>query len=279
MDAVVFAAWLPHADRAPVFRKWFVTLSKWFSDCDLFVGINPSPENKRALQICESCCKMFRSLTYSLVPAPQIVNSDVSGYQIALSLLAKSKIRYRIVWFVHTRGMSHSVHDAESNLETFTHQFLRHRVHGTKRLLMAKKAGTWSPYIAVQDSTSYSKKDFSAFIKFQWPPLCMYHVFTFLAMKGELIQKFLKHCCPDFFSCNILAYTGNSSNRWFCEVFLGEIAWRQGFWPLWEKIVTLPHYKKSLDDEALKKLIVIHQTKKDPRLLFASYAISRPRFQ
>lgn len=287
LDAIVFAMWLPElGDKLMAFRGWFqLLIDAHFQDCDIFIGLNPSAYTSEAVAVFEQYRNVFPHMEYAIVGADQVVQSDVSGYQKALELMQKSKKRYRLVWFLHTKGMSHAAKLSLRFIHQFGLPFVQNRDRVSKQLLSNPKIGSWSPYMTI--SPVLSAPPFLNYIHdwsrwwsgFEYPMLSMFHVYTFVVMKGEPLQRFLDGAVSQggetiWTECWARRYPSNHKPRHFCEWFLGEIVFRQGYIPSWDHLMSLPSKNSPspcpVTPSQVEMLIRAQQDKVHPSSLFRS---------
>lgn len=267
-DAIIFAVWLPSMENVNFLHEWLKNIVDGnFADCDIFIGINPSPYQDHAYEICWSYRKYFANMVVSHVNPDLHVNSDVSGYQKALELMINFRpdSPYRLVWFGHTRGMSHNnVSPYDYDKGYISKNFFNKREYVTKKMLNDVKAGSWAPFISLHEFPL--GKHFSSFYDFEYPELPLFHMFTFFVFRGEPLYKFLSYCkCKTynqktFYATNLGTYS--QAGRWLFEFASGQIIWQQGYYPLYEQCIGL-----ALEDsikptpEIVKILIEHHQQK------------------
>jgi hypothetical protein len=244
MDAIVFSVWLPSIERQSYLEDYFkIMIEQHFVDCHIYIGVNPSPVQERAIEICRSFQTRFSYMEIGTVTPENAVTSDVSGYQKALQLMGKK--RYRLVWFAHTRGISHDskyplyggrdspyVYDQGHALKFFSNRSLV-----SKRLVKCKKAGVWG-ISAIVIEQGISRPNVDQYYHFKYPLLPVFIYTTFFVMKGKPLHKFLSGCEPRFFTTNL----GRSSpaSRWLFEFYFGHIAYGQGYYPIYDRINTFP---------------------------------------
>jgi hypothetical protein len=101
MDAILFATFIPSLENLSIAKEYLENIKNNFYDCDVYVGINYGtiPERKILLEEYSN----YFNLQYAFVNKVMNVDSDASAFQLALSLLNKSKKAYRLVWFIHTK--------------------------------------------------------------------------------------------------------------------------------------------------------------------------------
>lgn len=243
MDAVAMSVHVPDMERMSVLHDWMAELLKHsFADCAVFVGVNPSVVTEHVLTVLESYRAKFHSLQYAVTPAPLVVDSDVSGYQAAFSLLRKSHLTFRLIWLGHTKGGMNRGTSPEINY--IKARFFPARARVTAAFEADMTVGTWSPLITIFEGLT---NPWAAYFDFKLPVLPLFHVYTFLVMRGKPLQQFLSGANDSFFTTNLvnnaqLASQSCSPNRWLCEAWLGNMIWPQGYKPLWDDTHQWAHF-------------------------------------
>jgi hypothetical protein len=98
---IVFAVSIFDESKLYVLREFLTTFKQYFSECDIYIGINYG-----SLINVEHIINSYKLNT--IVQRVDNVNlytgSDASAYQAALELLKNSNCLYDIYWFAHTKG-------------------------------------------------------------------------------------------------------------------------------------------------------------------------------
>lgn len=100
-SCIIFSCTIISETRIHVLHKFLQTFQTHFSDCDIFVGINPV-----SLDIIENVIQSYELNIKSIdrCPIELYSDSDASAYQIALKRLSESNNEYENYWFVHTKS-------------------------------------------------------------------------------------------------------------------------------------------------------------------------------
>ena len=100
-NCIIFSCTIISEHRIDVLRRFLQTFQTHFSDCDIFVGINPV-----SLNIVEAVIESYGLNIKSIdrCPIELYCESDASAYQIALKRLLESGNEYENYWFVHTKS-------------------------------------------------------------------------------------------------------------------------------------------------------------------------------
>lgn len=116
-SCIIFSATIINPEREFVLRRFLETFKAKFSDCDIYVGINPvSIPNLESIILEYGLNVQIATADFSLYN-----ESDASGYQAAIKLLYDSGKRYDTYWFVHTKSgvNSHSDYLREWYIDNF----------------------------------------------------------------------------------------------------------------------------------------------------------------
>lgn len=100
-SCIIFSCTIIAESRITVLHRFLQTFQTYFSDCDIFVGINPV-----SLDIIENVIHSYDLNIKSMdrCPIKLYSDSDASAYQIALKRLSESENEYENYWFVHTKS-------------------------------------------------------------------------------------------------------------------------------------------------------------------------------
>ena len=100
-SCIIFACTIISESRLIVLHRFLETFKLHFSDCDIFIGINPN-----SLQHVEEIIDSYDLNVLSMQRCSEELYSfsDASAYQIALKQLYQSKNEYENYWFVHTKS-------------------------------------------------------------------------------------------------------------------------------------------------------------------------------
>jgi hypothetical protein len=102
MNAVFFASWMPYIHRADIYID---CLKTYFSDCDIYVGINPSQFTNEWKTKLETSGLNIKTV---VVPDNKVINSDASAFEEALKLYKSCGLKnYKYCYFLHSKGASY----------------------------------------------------------------------------------------------------------------------------------------------------------------------------
>ena len=101
-DAVIFSSWVP--EEGLTLGDYFIeTLRRWHADSKIFVGINHGSSPRWAERLEAS------GLDLTIQPAaPTLtISYDPTGFVVALDAYRRHEELFELVWFGHTKGLSH----------------------------------------------------------------------------------------------------------------------------------------------------------------------------
>jgi len=234
-DAIVFSGYFPNEPSLMVLRLFLDLWEAFYADCDIYAGIN-RPSVDGALRLLERSPLRIR---HAIVEPELVTDSDVSGYQAALGLLKRAAQPHRIVWFMHSKGSSHfergPANPSFGYLLRVALKFLADRRAITAEMEADPKCGTYSFEIAKDkpgaSATSTNPNDvLGQLARFDRPDFHRYFcVATLYAMRGELVDRFVRECDEKFFTRNLIRDCG--ADRYFFEQTFPNVAWRRGYRP------------------------------------------------
>lgn len=231
-DAVALAAYFPSRRSIVLFIEMLNYLEEHFSDCDLYVGINPSPYASLGISLLKESKLNFR---YLEVSAELDAKSDASGFQAALLLMKQADAAYDIVYFMHLKGASlteeYSTIDSAGNrieinvLRSFLEIF-KNRAQINELFHSNPKVGTFSHLLG--KSRTPTPDVTSTLMQFDYPPFFTYlHFYTFYAAKGSAVHRILTSAKATFWNSNL----AKVSDIYFFERDFTQMIWRQGLLP------------------------------------------------
>lgn len=256
MDAVVFASYIPASEQLFVGQELLDALQRGFSDCDVYVGINPSRALDDWVRILQASPL---NITSDVVPDRLVVASDASAFQRALWLLRQSGKQYDYVWFIHTKGVvrgDNHLWQLGKRQAQIT-DFLGRRREVSAYLNEHSEMGSYANVLTVRDlewdeASSYGSR-LATFMDFDFPHYNAIYLFTFYVLKGFLLHRFNQHCIPAFFHKNLVLEHG--CDRWFFEGDFPHIVTRQGYELGFKQRIPSPFYHHMPSDEAYQTMI------------------------
>ena len=99
-SCIIFSCSIFDTTRLFVLHQFMQTFKKHYSDCDIYIGINPGSV-PNVINIIDS---YNLNTIIEHVPIHMYSESDASGYQSALHKLLLSNKTYANYWFVHTKS-------------------------------------------------------------------------------------------------------------------------------------------------------------------------------
>lgn len=99
-DCVLLSSWIQ--DKSYDLGKYYIdTLHKYHTDSDVFIGVNSGSCDKWIYTLEDARIK------YKVYSGENGIDSDVTGFMMALDLYKKTDRNYRNIWFTHTKGSSY----------------------------------------------------------------------------------------------------------------------------------------------------------------------------
>lgn len=229
-DALVFSAYCPD-ELFPRFYKYRNLIQKYFSDADVYIGLNGS--NKGVQQ-------MLRQDGFyaEVVPDHLITNSDNSGYQCALGLMKLMNKRYDTVYFSHTKSITH-YHDFDDTLRYIEQEFYNLRPYIKSKL--NNRVGSWSFYGSVGNGDG-GQDTLNRYYDFKFTSSDVLYWLTSYAMTGDIVYQFLQNCSKDFFD---IKYEDCGYNRYFFETYFPGVVSKMGKQPIFEHPYVTPENKEN----------------------------------
>lgn len=200
-SALIFATYIPTVDKISIGVEMLEKICEYFSDCDIFIGINPS---------CEEWIKVIESykdrlnIYFQLTENDKVIKSDASAYQTALSLYKKINLKHDLVWFMHTKGVT-----SGSGLRSSVYKIF-HSKRGDIEELFKKdpNLGLFMPWMIRQlpKNKDYVENNLKHILVGDHFKKCsdLTGHYTFYTIRGSIIVKFLKDVVNDFFDKNLL---------------------------------------------------------------------------
>ena len=192
--AVIFASYIPTKDTVYIGEEFLNFFEKNYADYDLYVGVNPS---------CEEWITMLnqRNIKYKITPEEFVVKSDVSAYQSALSLLKESGNEYDLYIFAHTKGVTSNAH----TFRTYVFDNFLSKNKEIERLFENdSEMGLFSPWFGICSTKGSIQSSLDTFLGESECKNTDFMVsYTFYAIKGSVINNFIKNVKPIFWDKRI----------------------------------------------------------------------------
>lgn len=200
-NAVIFASFVPTIEKLFIGKEMLDKIVEYFSDCDIFIGINPSCNEW--IEMIESY-KYKLNIFYQLTESDKVIESDASAYQTALNLYKKINIDHDLVWFMHTKGIT-----SGSPLRYSVYKiFHGKRTEIETLFLNDSNLGLFMPWMIKQlpknrDYVENNLKHILIGEKFKKCSDLTGH-YTFYTIRGKILKNFLQDVSSDFFEKNLL---------------------------------------------------------------------------
>jgi len=254
VSAVVLATYLPSRRSLAILIETLDYLEQHFGDCDIYVGINPSPYVSLGIELLRKSSLNFR---YIEAPAHLDTRSDASAFQAAMLIMKQSQASYDLVYFMHLKGssltaeyeaVSASGDKVEFNIFKRLLDVFRDRTYVENVFQSEPYTGTYS-YLLAKKSNPIPDLT-SAFMDFSLPPFPPYlHYYTFYAVRGSALEQVIDELSNDFWGMNLFKI----SDRYFFELHFPQMIWRQGFLPRCETLVSFNVDDYPIDNETFEK--------------------------
>tara|TARA_R110000822_G_scaffold162284_3_gene302682 strand:+ start:1364 stop:2233 length:870 start_codon:yes stop_codon:yes gene_type:complete len=265
-DCVILSSWVPSSDRMEPYVR---VLKEYYSDCDIYVGVNPSDYAELWIQkLKESGLNIIAEIT----PKNLVIPQHASAVQTALKLYKDSDTEYNLVHFIHTKGISYLNQPIEN--QAYKDYYL---TYATKipeiRKFMENNLnyGGWGDYGIIQyqwfrreepigptihdemaDSEHSTKDvhsyfDWSRFYPFKHTPMRTQWMTGFYTIRHGLLRNFIDNCSDDFLNKNIITEMG--FDIYMFETHIAQVVCRQGYLRYIDKmwINNLPFNGKELE--------------------------------
>ncbi len=212
--------------RLIVLYRFLQTFQRYFSDCDLFIGINPESLNTVETIINSYGLNVKYMQRY---PHELYSNSDASAYQIALKGLRDSKIEYENYWFVHTKS---GVNEHSNYLrEWYISNFLEKRISIETFINEIPDIGSYGMLgLSYDKFKTYNETDVEIDIfkntitnDLPYTHAHFFYIHTMYVINKKPIQKFLSLVSDTWFNTKL--------DRYYFEGVFPFIVSRSGYFP------------------------------------------------
>lgn len=231
MDAVVFSSYLPGEDRLYIGKQFLDVFKAYFSDCDIYVGINPdtTPLWPKLLEE----YKKDLNISYAHVPPELYTRSDPSGYQAALKLLRNTNKEYDLVWFGHTKGGHYNDQYRAETRQFMIDIFWSKRKEISKKLEDSPECGSYGPVMTVTLTPGKADVMDHYYKKFKYKSTDLSYLYTFYTIKGNIIYEFVHNCEDCFFEDNL-------HDHYFFEDYFPQVSPKMGYEQLYGSLQNFP---------------------------------------
>ena len=182
--AIIFASYIPTKDKIYIGQEFLDFFEKFYSDYDLYVGMNPS---------CVEWIEILknRSINYKITEEKFVVPSDVSAYQTALKLLKESNKEYDLYTFAHTKGVTSNAHTFRKYVFD---NFLLKNKEIEKIFENDETVGLFSLWVTKCSTKNSIRESLNVFLGHlnECQNTDTMTQYTFYTMKGLVLNKFIK---------------------------------------------------------------------------------------
>jgi hypothetical protein len=226
-DAVIFSSWVP--EEGLELGDYFIeTLRRYHADSKIFVGVNhgSSPEWAERLEA--------SGLDVTIRPAaPTLtISCDPSGFVAALDAYRRDKEPFELVWFGHTKGISH-LEDARyaTGRWTIERMFWSRRAE-IERYFEDPTIGLYAPHYLMMKQSHLRQTD--ALLRMYDAtclPLGAAALSTHFVMRDESVRDFCARVDKRFFQHGPEPFGGS---MYFFEMGMPNVPTMQGYEPFIE---------------------------------------------
>lgn len=245
---IIFASHVPSEDRLFVGKEFLDKFVELFSEYTIYIGVSNSC--KEWYEMIEEYSKKI-NIIHSEVPKEFDSGYGVIGaYQIALKLLRDSDKKYDLYWFGHTKGVTSNSHD-------FRHEVFDvfwNRKQLVESEMLTNNFSIYTPYIGVT-APNYLNTTLPIFVEGNMNDdlTCFY---SFWVHSGEVINKFIDSCNPDFFNIDLLTFKRLKEDKWGTNI--DRYFFERDFPMIYQKLIDNPKVLYNhihTDDESVTNYI------------------------
>jgi hypothetical protein len=252
-DCVIMSSWVPSPDRV---QPYVDVLVKYYNDCDIYVGVNPSPHAGLWLQKLKDT---GLNIIGGVTPDHLVVKQHTSAVQTALKLYKESDVEYDLVHFIHTKGISYTKQPIENQAYKDYYLTYATKIQHIRQFMKDNpNYGGWGDYGVIQyqwfrreepigptihdemaDSENSTKEvhsyfDWSRFYPFKYTPMRTQWMTGFYTIRHELLRNFIDNCSDDFLNKNIIDDMG--FDIYMFETHIAQVVCRQGYFRYIDKL-------------------------------------------
>lgn len=236
-SCVLFAISINDESKLYVLTEYLEMLQEYFSDCDIFAGINFDSNSKIEHILDNSKLNIVHK---RLIDESFHVNSDTSAYQLAIKMMVESEIIYDVIWFVHTKG---GFNGRDTERQLYLTKFFPQRKYIETKFNKLDYLGVFG-YRAGHYNWNNETNDKclgieDRLIRDIWDGIptkifpytfCKYIIIeTMFAMRGKILYDYLEEY-TEFFETRINKFP---TGQWFIELELCNIIpTRMGYYPV-----------------------------------------------
>lgn len=254
-SCIIFACTIVSKERLFVLERFLETFQQHFSNCDLFIGINPVsvPET-------ESVINSYHNLnvvSMSRCSLDLYCESDASAYQEALRNLVISEHVYENYWFIHTKS---GVNQHSDYLrEWYIDNFLSKRIDIEEFIKKTDDIGSYGLLgLEFDESRNYIETDCEIDLfkntinkQFTFTHANFFYIHTLYVINKKPMKIFLDSITNTWFSTKL--------DRYYFEGVFPFIVSRTGYFPYLENRYSCtgkdlePYIQKWIDTNYLEK--------------------------
>lgn len=217
---LIFSFWVPKS-MEPLGYYYLNLIDSLFEKDDVYIGVNCGTSEDLITRI-----KTYYP-NFIIVPENLCINSDASGYQMALSILNKD---YDYVVFGHTKGSSYHSMEHSLKYRNYNEIFFWGKLDTMVSLLeFNPNVGIVGTDYIFDHSGSPNYNNINNICEFPIKnPLSGFYANTFYLIRGTIVKFLLKNVDISFFSKNLETM---GFNRYFFESHFPKISSMVGYRP------------------------------------------------
>lgn len=223
-DAVLFSSWVPEAGLA--LGDFFIEmLRRWHADSKIFVGVNHGSSAKWTQRLAASGL----DVTIRHAPPTMTMACDPAGFVAALDAYRRHEEAFELVWFGHTKGMSHLDETWYATGRWTIERTLWSRREAIERHFADPTIGLYAPHYLMFLEHHHEQTDaLQRIYRGVCRPLGAMAVSTHYVMREESVRAFCRQVDRRFFQEGPGPFGGD---KYFFEMAMPNVPIMQGYEP------------------------------------------------
>jgi hypothetical protein len=221
-DAVLFSSWVP--EKGLELGDYFLDmLRRWRPDAKFFVGVNHGSSPRWSERLAASGL----DVTIAPVPATLEMPCDPAGFVAALDAFRQDTGSYELVWFGHTKGMSHRRDPRYATGRWTIERMFWSRREEIARHFADPTIGLYAPHYLMMKQSHLRELDALArMYRAPYRPLGVLALSTHFVMRGKSVREFCAGVDPLFFREGPAPFGGDI---YFFEMGMPNVPLAQGY--------------------------------------------------
>jgi hypothetical protein len=226
-DAVIFSSWVPEAGLA-LGDSFIETLRRWHADSKIFIGINHGTSPQWAERLEASGL----DVTVQPAAATLTISCDPTGFVAALDAYRRHEEPFELVWFGHTKGVSHLDEPHYATGRWMIERMFWSRRTEIERYFADPTIGLYAPhYLMMKQSHLRQTEALQRMYQATCLPLGAAALSTHFVMRGESVRDFCARVDQRFFRHGPAPFGGD---KFFFEMGMPNVPTMQGYEPFIE---------------------------------------------